>query len=96
MTDCELHHAIIFKALTKPAMFLGVDYDFFYIACLVVMLVFIFSDNFLALLIYFPLHFCGWLLCQIDPAIFKLLSIRANIGFIKNKSIWSCQSYEAY
>jgi len=86
----------IFKALARPSMIMGVDYDYFYIATLVVMLVFIYTDNFLAFALFLPLYLIGWVLCQIDPHIFKLISARASIGVIKNKKIWQCQSYEAF
>ena len=89
MEDEPLHISIIFKALTKPAMIFGVVYDYFFIAGLFVMLVFIYTNNLLALLIYFPLHIIGLILSQLDPHIFRLLSIRANIGMIKNKNLWN-------
>lgn len=87
--------SVVFQALSKPATFLGVDYDYFFISGLVVMLVFIYSNNLLAFLIVAPLHLVGWILNKIDPHIFRLLSVRAWIGSIKNKSLWRCQSYEA-
>jgi type IV secretion system protein VirB3 len=88
--------SMVFKALSKPATLMGVDYDYFLISGLVVMLVFITSDSFLAFLLFFPLHIAGWILCRIDPHIFRLLSVRASIGSVKNHSLWNCQSYEAF
>ena len=96
MEDEVLFISTIFKALTKPAMIFGVAYDYFFISGLFIMLVFIYSNNLLALLMFFPLHLVGWILSQLDPHIFRLLSIRANIGSIKNKMIWKCQSYDQF
>jgi type IV secretion system protein VirB3 len=94
--DEPLDISIVFKALSKPATIMGVDYDYFFISGLIVMLVFIYADNLLAFLLFFPLHLVGWILCKIDPHIFKLLSVRASVGAVKNKSLWRCQSYEAF
>ena len=95
MEETDLYLSLVFRALTKPPMFMGVDYDYFYIEGLVVMLVFIYSDNFLSMLLFLPLHFVGFILCKLDPHIFKLLSVRASIGAVKNKSLWHCQTYDA-
>ena len=96
MQDEMLDIAPVFNALTRHAKFMGVDYDYFLISGLVVIIAFINSGNFLAFLLFFPLHLVGWILCKIDPHIFKLLSVKATIGTIRNKSLWHCQSYEAY
>lgn len=96
MQDELLDIAPVFNALTRNAKFMGVDYDYFLISGLVVVLAFINSGNFLALLLFFPLHLIGWILCKIDPHIFKLLSVKATIGTIRNKSLWRCQSYEVF
>lgn len=95
MTDDPLHTSPVFNALSKPALIMGVDYDYFFISGILVMLVFIYSDNLLAFLLFFPLHLIGWVLAKIDPHIFRLLSVRATLGVVKNKSLWRCQSYEA-
>lgn len=86
----------VFRALTKPAMILGVLYDYFYLSGLLSLLVFIFSGNLLAWLVFLPLHLVGVLLCRLDPHIFTLLSVRASIGCNKNKNLWGHQSYEYF
>lgn len=96
MQEELLDIAPVFNALTRHAKFMGVDYDYFLISGLVVILAFINSGNFLAFLLFFPLHLVGWILCKIDPHIFRLLSVKASIGTVRNKSVWLCQSYEAY
>lgn len=96
MDQTELNISIVFRALTKPATFLGVDYDYFLISGLLVALIFIYVDNFFVLLLFFPLHLVGLILCRMDPHIFRLISTRASIGAVKNKSLWQCQSYEVF
>ena len=96
MSDESLWVSPVFKGLTKPAMILGVAYDYFYLVWLFTMLVFIYSSNLLALLLFFPLHWFGWILCRIDHHIFKLLSIRANLINSTNKTIWGCTSYAPF
>jgi len=86
----------VFKGLTRHAQLLGVDYHYVIFSGIGVFLLFINLKNFLVLLLAIPLHFLGWILCQMDPHIFKILKIKAQIGVIRNKSIWHCQSYEAF
>jgi type IV secretion system protein VirB3 len=95
MNQVQLHKAKVFKALSRPAMIMGVDYDYFYLSSLLVMLVFVYSENIGALFLFAPMHLVGWILCKIDPFIFKLISARASIGILKNKNFWGAQSYEA-
>ena len=74
MEDEPLAMSMVFKALAKPAMMMGVDYDYFFISSLTVMLVFIYSDNLLAFLLFFPLvfnNFSVWLIT---------ISVRAVVG----------------
>ena len=95
-TDSYQDISMIYKALSKPAFIMGVDYDYFLISGTATMLAFIFTDKFLALLLFLPLHLIGWILCQLDPHIFRIISVRAMIGVTKNQSLWSCQSYDAF
>lgn len=88
--------SVVFNALSKANTLLGVDYDYFFIEVIIVMLAFIYSGHFLAFLLFVPLHLVGWMLGKIDPHIFRLLSVRASIGTVKNKSLWRCQSYEPF
>ena len=75
--DEPLIRSIIFNALAKPNTLMGVDYDYCIIAILLVTLVFIYSGNFLSCLLFGPLHLLGWILCKVDPHIFRLLSIKS-------------------
>ncbi len=91
----DLNISMLFKGLTRMPTLWGVDYNYVLLTCMSIMLIFINTKSFLCLLLFIPMHLIGWLLCQIDPHIFKLLSVRATIGSTKNRSLWNCQSYEA-
>ncbi len=86
----------VFKALSRPMSIMGVDYDYFFIVGLGVMLAFVFSGSFKAFLVLPPLHLLGWILCLIDRHIFRLLSVRAAIGLTRNTKLWGCQSYAPF
>mgnify|MGYP001098607400 CR=1 FL=1 len=86
----------VFKALSRPMTIMGVDYDYFFIVSLAVMLAFVFSGSFKAFLLLLPLHLIGWILCRIDRHIFKILSVRASIGIVRNYALWRCQSYAPF
>lgn len=86
----------VFKGLTRNAQLLGVDYHYVIFSGIGVFLLFINLKNFLMLLFFIPLHFLGWVLCQMDPHIFKILQVKSKIGVVRNKPIWRCQSYEAF
>jgi len=86
----------VFKGLTRNAQLLGVDYHYVIFSGISVFLLFINLNSFLMLLLMIPLHFLGWILCQMDPHIFKILQVKAKIGVVRNRSLWRCQSYEAF
>lgn len=96
MADEALDISLFFKALSRPATIQGVDYDYFLIMLVSVVLAFIYTNNFLAFLLAAPLYLIGFVLCKIDPHIFRLLSVRASIGVVKNKRLWHCQSYAPF
>jgi type IV secretory pathway VirB3-like protein len=85
----------LFKALTKPNRLLGVDYDYCIVIALASVLAFVLSNHFLLGLIFAPLHLLGLILGRIDSHIFRLLSVRANIGATRHQSLFKCQYYEA-
>ncbi|NCX93490.1 MAG: type VI secretion protein, partial [Gammaproteobacteria bacterium] len=75
-------------------------YDYFLCSAMGVVLLFIWASSWqgqlIAIGLFFPLHLIGWLLCQRDPHIFKVLSVRASIGRVPNYSLWRCQSYAPF
>lgn len=93
--DELLHRSPVFNALSKRPTLMGVDYDYFFVAAMAVMLVFIYSSNVLSFLLVLPLQLLGWILIHIDSHIFPLLSVRSHIGVNRNRRLWRCQSYDA-
>ncbi len=96
MKDEALQLSIVFKALTRPPTLFGVDYDYALVEGMVVFLAFINTHNFLAFILIIPFHLIGYVLCKIDTHIFRIISVRASIGAVKNKKLWGCQSYESF
>ncbi|MDO8954611.1 MAG: VirB3 family type IV secretion system protein [Gammaproteobacteria bacterium] len=94
MSQEPLNTAPVFQALTRQPMLLGVAYEYVWLSGLLVIASFVISKNLMALLAFFPLHLVGVILCKIDPCIFKLISVRAAIGTVKNKGFWKAQSYD--
>lgn len=86
----------LFQALSKPAQLWGVDYQFVLMSGMGVILVFIASNSLFSLLLFLPLHVLGWILGQVDRHIFKLISVRAQIGRTPNSGHWGGQSYDAF
>jgi type IV secretion system protein VirB3 len=85
----------VFVGLTRPPMLFGVTVEYLSLCFMLSICTFILSDSFRYLLIYFPLHAVGWLACQLDHHIFRLLSKYWECQPVANKSLWGCQSYDA-
>lgn len=86
----------IFTGLTRPAMMMGVTLEYMSICAMAALCCFIMGDSPLYLSVYLPLHVFGWVLCKIDPNIFRILMKRADCVYAPNKKIWGCQSYEPF
>ena len=91
----KLSCSAVFLGLTRPAMLLGVTVEYLSISFMITVSIFILTDSFRYLLLYFPLHLIGWLACQMDCHIFRLFSKRWECQVSPNKSLWGCQSYDA-
>ena len=86
----------IFTGLTRPAMVMGVTLEYMSICAMAALCLFILADSPLYLASYLPLHIFGWLLCKMDPNIFRILMKRADCSYSPNKKIWGCASYEPF
>ena len=84
----------LFVGLTRPPMMMGVTVEYLSLCFMITVCAFILTNSFCYLLIYFPLHAIGWLACQVDCHIFRLLSKRWECQNVPNKSLWGCQSYD--
>lgn len=92
----ELQINPIFTSLTRPPMLLGITLDYLSLAAMTALCAFILADNALYLLIYLPLHAFGWLACQFDPNVFRILSKRARCPRVANHALWQSQSYAPF
>jgi type IV secretion system protein VirB3 len=77
-------------------MFLGVTLDYMSIIVLICLCAFILMGSASYLLLYIPLHLCGWAACRADHHIFNLISKKLSCGKVRNYKIWGCQSYEPF
>ncbi len=92
--DTDLIVAPLFVALTRPPMFMGVTLEYFAIAGMVAMGLFIGLGNPLYLMAYLPLHVLGWLVCHYDPNGFRVLLTSLECLPVPNRRYWGCQSYD--
>ncbi len=84
----------VFVGLTRPLMWMGITIEYLSICFMVSVSAFILMNSFCYLFVYFPLHALGWLACQVDHHIFKLINKRWECMTVPNRSIWGCQSYD--
>ncbi len=96
MTRSQIQANPIFTGLTRPPMWLGITLDYLSLSALTSLCAFILANNALYLLIYLPLHGFGWLACQFDPNVFRLLMKRSQCPRIANHKLWKCQSYAPF
>lgn len=85
----------IFNALTRPAMTLGVTFEYHIINLMVSMCVFI---GFAPLygLIFIPLHVFGWLVCRYDIHFFAICAKCYLLPHTPNKTLWKVRAYEPF
>lgn len=87
----------LFVGLTRPAMFLGVSYTFALANLFMCLIGFIAGDNYRFILLGFPIHFIGYILCSKEPLIIELYKIRADKCFrSKNRLYHGANSYDPY
>ncbi len=84
---------IVFQALTRPPMMLGVTVDYFMIMLIALLILFMQFSQPAVLLLWLPLHMVGWVLCKIDPFIFNVLFKKIDFIATPNKKLWGCKSY---
>ena len=93
MSEVQAHP--LFTGLTRPAMIFGVTVDYLSFSAMVAMCAFIMTSSVFAALIFIPLHVVGWIGCQFDHHIVRLLSTALTCRPVPNKRLWGCQSYAA-
>lgn len=71
----------LFQGLARPPMAMGVSYMYFVVNAAFSMLAFIWTNNFLILLVVAPMvHGIGFLICMNEPRAVELLVLRMNKG----------------
>jgi type IV secretion system protein VirB3 len=93
MTDAP-DRDILFVALTRPQMLLGVTYGFAIGNAIVTTELFLTFKSVWVLLAALLLHGIGWLACLKDPRIFDLWLTKAQrCPRVRNYRYWRCNSY---
>lgn len=95
MKHNNINHPL-FLGLTRPPMFMGITLDVLSILAISCLCIFILANNFFYLLMYVPLHLVAWMLCRMDPNIFRVLLKSAECVYAPNQRYWGCHSYEAF
>ena len=91
-----LDRDIVFVALTRPQMLLGVTYGFLIANAVITTELFLIFKSPLVLLVALLAHGVGWLGCLRDPRMFDLWIIKVQrCPRVKNYRIWGCNSYRA-
>ena len=86
----------LFKALTRPAMFFGLPYDFAAGLFFITVFLFIATASFWIFLIGIPLFFIGRMLAESEPRFIKLMTTKALLcPAHRNRKWWGgVNSYE--
>ena len=90
----EERDSILFLALTRPAMVMGVTMEAFYINLIIALCTFVLTKNIFFGLIWIPLHIVCVLLCRMDKRFFSIFMCNLRLGKVQNTRIWDGVSYE--
>ncbi len=72
----------LFQGLARPTMVAGVSYYYFTLNAMLTMLVYIWTKDFVILLVVGPIiHAIGYLLCMKEPRAVELLLLRGAMGY---------------
>ena len=89
-----LDRDILFVALTRPQMLLGVPYGYAVVNAVVTTELFLVFQSLFVLPVAVVLHAVGWLACLRDPRVFSLWLVRAQrCPRVPNYRLWRCNSY---
>lgn len=89
---------VLYVAITRPAMLLGVTYAGVIVNAIVTLEVFLVTKNLLWLLLALPIHAFLWLACLVEPRFFELTlawARTAGTSFAANRRRWQASSYSA-
>ena len=90
----SLYESTVYKALLLPLTIMGVDYHYFIFEGGIIFCSFIFSKNFIVLLLFIPLNLAGVILQKFDPNFIQLLRVHVlTLKPGRNRRLWGCKSY---
>lgn len=93
--DIEVH--LLFEALIRPPMTMGVTLDYFALNLMLSVIVFIGAGSLLYLLTFIPIHLVGCAVFRYDKDLFSIVFKKfAHIPNQPNKKLWGVSSYEPY
>lgn len=85
---------ILFVALTRPQMLLGVTYGFAIGNAIITTELFLLFKSVWVLIAALVIHLIGWLACLRDPRAFDVWLVKAQrCPRVKNYRLWRCNSY---
>jgi len=91
-----LDRDVLFVALTRPQMLLGVTYGYLVANAIVTTELFLIFKSPWIFLVALVAHTLAWLACLDDPRMFDLwLGKVRHFPRVKNYRIWGCNSYSA-
>ncbi|MBK2046060.1 MULTISPECIES: VirB3 family type IV secretion system protein [Francisellaceae] len=97
-TRSQLYKAEIYTSLSLPRKIFGVTAEFLMIETMIITIAFMFLSDIsiiYVLLIAFPLHIGGVIICRIDIDLFPIIFVNANLQNAKTHSIEKVHNYEA-
>jgi type IV secretion system protein VirB3 len=89
-----LDRDILFVALTRPQMLLGVPFGYAVANAVITTELFLLFQSFLVIIAALIVHAVGWVLCLRDPHVFNLWLVKARrCPRVANYRLWRCNSY---
>ena len=90
----EVDRDILFTALTRPQMLLGVTYTFAIANAVFTTELFLVFKSIWVLAVALLCHAAGWLMCVGEPRVFDLWLTKAQrTPRVRNYRLWRCNSY---
>lgn len=91
-----LHVSVLAVGCTRPATTAGIPFNAFLVELVVVMEIFIFSQNLLMLASIVPVHIIQYFICLVEPRIYELIFLWMRTkgrAWVANLRFWGVSSY---
>ncbi|HHU0036407.1 TPA: type IV secretion system protein VirB3 [Legionella pneumophila] len=86
----------LFLGLVRPAMTMGVTYEYFFINAIFSLCLFLLAGNIAYALVWIPIHIFGVFAHRFEHHFVRLFQCKAKFPKVKNQSFWGVTSYEPY